>query len=87
VAAPNPLPNVEFMRTLRSTWRVSFGLPAPRWLLEVGAFAMRTESELVLKSRRVVSTRLAGEGFEFLWQHWPTAASALVRQIRAGRRN
>ena len=51
LAAPNPLPYAEFMRVLRDG-RV--GLPATRWMLEVGAFFMRTETELVLKSRRVV---------------------------------
>ena len=87
LASPGPLPNADFMRAIREAWGASVGLPSPGWLLEIGALFLRTETELVLKSRRVVSTRLAGEGFEFLWQHWPTAASALVRQIRDGRRN
>ena len=54
VAAPNPLPNAEFMRVLREAGGVSFGLPASKWMLEIGAVFMRTETELILKSRRVV---------------------------------
>jgi hypothetical protein len=53
ITSPNPVPNAEFMRTLRAAWGRSFGLPAARWMLELGAIALRTETELVLKSRRV----------------------------------
>ena len=65
LAAPNPLPNSEFMRTMREVCGARFGLPAARWMLEVGAALMRTESELVLKSRRVVPGRLLDSGFAF----------------------
>jgi uncharacterized protein (TIGR01777 family) len=65
VAAPNPLNNAEFMRTLRAAWGVGFGLPATRWMLEIGAFVLRTETELILKSRRVVPSRLLQSGFVF----------------------
>ena len=61
VAAPNPLPYAEFMRALREAWGARVGLPATRWMLELGAWAMRTETELVLKSRRV-GARPAGRG-------------------------
>jgi uncharacterized protein (TIGR01777 family) len=54
VASPNPLPNAEFMRALREAWGTGTALPAPAWLIEIGAFFLRTESELVLKSRRVI---------------------------------
>ena len=54
VAAPHPLPNAEFMRVLRAAAGAAVGLPASRWMLEIGAVFMRTETELVLKSRRVV---------------------------------
>ena len=64
LAAPNPLPNLEFMRDLRQAWGARFGLPATRWMLEIAAFFMRTESELVLKSRRVVPRRLLESGFD-----------------------
>jgi uncharacterized protein len=64
VASPNPLPNREFLRALREAWGVRFGLPMPASLIEIGTFLMRTESELVLKSRRVVPGRLLAAGFD-----------------------
>jgi NAD dependent epimerase/dehydratase family enzyme len=78
LAAPNPIPNRDFMRALRDAWGIGFGLPSPRWLLEMGAFFLRTETELILKSRRVVPGRLLGAGFRFLFPYWPAAARDLV---------
>jgi uncharacterized protein (TIGR01777 family) len=74
LAAPNPIPNRELMRTLRTACGKSFGLPAMRWMLEIGAFFMRTETELIIKSRRVVPGRLLASGFEF---RFPTLKEAL----------
>jgi uncharacterized protein (TIGR01777 family) len=74
VAAPNPLPNAEFMRLLREAWGVRVGLPAAPWMLEIGALLMRTETELILKSRRVVPARLLEQGFAFKYCDWRTAA-------------
>jgi uncharacterized protein (TIGR01777 family) len=85
VAAPNPLPYAEFMRALREAWGTRIGLPATRWMLELGAWAMRTETELVLKSRRVVPARLADAGFTFDYPEWPAAARDLVAEWRARR--
>jgi len=85
VAAPNPLPNAEFLRELRAAAGVGFGLPATRWMLEVGAWLMRTESELVLKSRRVVPTRLLDSGFAFDSPDWAGAAADLCRRWRDSR--
>ncbi len=82
LAAPNPLPNAEFMRILREAWGTRVGLPATKWMLEIGARFMRTETELVLKSRRVVPGRLLAEGFTFEFPSWPAAASDLVRRWR-----
>ncbi len=65
LAAPEPLPNAQFMRALRDAWGARVGLPATEWMLEVGAFFMRTETELILKSRRVVPGRLLEAGFTF----------------------
>jgi hypothetical protein len=65
VTAPNPVTNAEMMRIMRAICGVPIGLPASGWMLEVGAFLMRTETELILKSRRVVPGRLLGSGFEF----------------------
>ena len=78
VAAPNPLPNAEFMRILRDACGVPFGLPAHRWMLEIGALFMRTETELILKSRRVVPARLLESGFRFQYPDWPGAARDLL---------
>jgi NAD dependent epimerase/dehydratase family enzyme len=82
LAAPEPLPNADFMRELRQAWGVRWGLPASRWMLELGAFFLRTETELVLKSRRVVPGRLLASGFSFQFPDWPTAARDLCRQWR-----
>jgi len=65
LAAPHPIPNAEMMRTLRQVCGVPFGLPATNWMLEVGAFVLRTETELLIKSRRVAPGRLLKSGFEF----------------------
>ena len=83
LAAPNPLPNRDFMRTLRDAWGVAIGLPAPAWTIEIGALLLRTESELVLKSRRVVPGRLLDAGFRFLFPEWAGAARELVSRRRA----
>jgi uncharacterized protein len=85
LAAPEPLPNAEFMRALRDAWGIRIGLPAPAWLLEIGTFFLRTESELVLKSRRVVPKRLLDAGFRFQFPSWSEAAKDLCRRWRAAR--
>jgi uncharacterized protein (TIGR01777 family) len=82
VASPNPLPNAEFMRILRRAAGVRIGLPATRWMLEVGAFLMRTETELILKSRRVIPGRLLDAGFEFEFPDWADAARDLCARAR-----
>jgi uncharacterized protein (TIGR01777 family) len=82
VAAPNPLPNAEFMRILRQACGIPFGLPASKWMLEIGAVFMRTETELILKSRRVVPARLLEHGFTFTYPHWRTAAHDLCARAR-----
>jgi hypothetical protein len=80
LASPNPLPNREFMRTLRIAWGTRLGLPATRWMLELGGVFLRTETELILKSRRVVPTRLLESGFIFQFPTWAEAATDLCRQ-------
>jgi hypothetical protein len=82
LAAPNPLPNREFMAALREAWDMPNGLWAPAPIIEIGSFFLRTESELVLKSRRVVPGRLRDAGFEFEFPTWPEAAEDLVRKWR-----
>ena len=71
------------MAALREAWEMPNGLPAPAPLIAIGMFFLRTEPELVLKSRRVVPGRLLHAGFEFEFPAWPEAAADLVRQWRA----
>ena len=80
LAAPNPVTNADFMTTIRQVCRAPFGLPASRWMLEVGAFFLRTETELVIKSRRVIPGKLLADGFVF--QH-PQVLSAIEHLTRA----
>ncbi len=82
IASPYPERNREFMATLREAWDMPNGLPAPRPVMELAALVMRTETELVLKSRRVVPTRLLEAGFTFEFSHWPHAAEDLVQRWR-----
>ena len=82
LASPNPLPNREFLRVLRNAWGTRVGLPTTQWMLEIGTFLLRTESELVLKSRRVVPDRLLNAGFTFRYSTWQQAAKDLVARWR-----
>ena len=82
LAAPNPLSQQDFMRDLRKAWRVPVGLPATRWMAEIGAAVIGTDTELLLKSRRVVPTRLREAGFEFHFPNWAEAAQNLVERRR-----
>lgn len=86
IAAPGPLPNREFMRAIRKAWGTPIGLPASTAMLEFGAVFLRTETELILKSRRVVPGRLSRSGFRFDFPEWPAAACDLVQRWRNGRR-
>ena len=85
VTAPGPLPQRELMRALREAWGMRVGLPAARWMLELGAWALRTDTELLLKSRRAVPGRLLGAGFAFAFPDWRLAAGDLVSRWRASR--
>ena len=85
LAAPAPLPQSMLMHTLRTAWGVPLGLPATRWMAELGAFALRSDTELLLKSRRVVPGRLLDAGFLFTHPEWGGAAEDLVRRIRTRR--
>lgn len=82
LAAPAPLSQREFMRALRAAWGVPVGLPATKWMAELGAFALRSDTELLLKSRRVVPGRLLEAGFTFDHDAWRGAADDLVRRVR-----
>ncbi len=83
IASPNPLPNREFMRVFREAWGTRIGLPAWEWQLAIGAFFMRTETELILKSRRVVPKLLTDSGFDFKFLNWEDAARDLCERWRS----
>jgi hypothetical protein len=74
IAAPGPVSNKDFMKSMRTHLHMPFGLPAAGWMLAIGAFFIRTETELILKSRRVVPARLLKEGFAF---QFPSADAAI----------
>jgi uncharacterized protein len=82
LAAPNPVANEDFMAMIRKVCDRRYGLPAPRWLLEIGAFFMRTETELIIKSRRVVPGKLLAKGFTFRHPHLLPAVEQLVNGDR-----
>ncbi|HUB26323.1 MAG TPA: TIGR01777 family oxidoreductase [Tepidisphaeraceae bacterium] len=82
VTAPNPIPNEQFMRELRAAWGARFGLPAAKWMLEIGAVLIGTETELLLKSRRVTAGILVQNGFEFRFPRWAEAAQDLCARWR-----
>lgn len=77
-SAPEPIPNNQLMRKLRKVLRAPFGLNLPRWILEIGAILIKTETELILKSRRVVPKRLLESGFQF---RYPTIEDALEELV------
>lgn len=83
VCSPNPVPNRDFMSALRKAAGVRLGIPAVRWMLEIGAPILRTETELVLKSRRVVPGRLLDADFKFHFPSWPEAARDLLGSMNS----
>lgn len=83
LAAPAPLPNREFIAAIHAALGSRVSIPLPVWALEFGAVFLRTETELLLKSRRVVPARLQEAGFQFRHPEWPGAARDLVRRLRS----
>ena len=79
LVAPHPLPNREMMATLRQVVGAKFGLPAARWMLELGALFLRTETELIVKSRRVEPERLLAEGYQFRFSGFSAAIKNLEK--------
>lgn len=86
LTAPGPLPQRVFMRVLREAWGMPAGLPATKLMAEFGAFVLRSDTELLLKSRRVVPGRLLDAGFGFAFADWPAASAELVQRVRSQRR-
>lgn len=83
LAAPTPVRQRAFMAALREAYGTKVGLPATKWMLELGAVFLRTDTELLLKSRNVVPGRLLECGFAFEFPEWPSAAHALVSEWKA----
>jgi len=77
-ASPQAVTNRELMAHLRSAMNQNFGLPSPKWLLEMGAVLIRTETELILKSRWVVPERIEKEGFEFTFDTLEKALKQII---------
>jgi uncharacterized protein (TIGR01777 family) len=78
--SPNPERNGEFMRQMRRVLRRPWSPPVPRWALPIGTFLMRTESELVLRSRHGVPRRLLDDGFEFTYPDLGPALEGILRE-------
>ena len=85
LAAPHPVDGVELMRTVRRAVGMPVGLPAPRPVLEVGAWLIHTETELLLKSRWVVPERLLDAGFTFRYPELEPAIAQIVAERRGVR--
>ena len=85
LSSPNPLPYRDFMRELRTALGIRVGLPATRWMLAIGARLMGSETELVLKSRRVVPGRLLADGFSFRFPEWSRAVADLAARLGSRR--
>ena len=81
LSSPHPVDNAELMRTVRESLGVRIGVPTPRWMLELGAIGLRTEAELILKSRWVLPERLLAAGYEF---RRPQLADAVAASFEAG---
>ncbi|MDB5257419.1 MAG: hypothetical protein JWM14_2114 [Chitinophagaceae bacterium] len=77
-SAPNPVDNITFMKKLRQAMDIPFGLPSPKWLLTIGAVLIKTETELILKSRWVLPEKLLQKGYTF---SFPTLDKAFVNII------
>jgi uncharacterized protein (TIGR01777 family) len=79
-AAPNPVTNKYLMLTFRQLVNYKIGIPLPAWLLKFGAVLIKTETELVLKSRWVVPERLLKEGFVFKYNKIEDALNEILNQ-------
>jgi uncharacterized protein (TIGR01777 family) len=78
LAAPQPVPEADMLRAMQARIKPVIALPTPRWLLRIGAAIIGTETELILKSRRVVPTRALQLGFRFAHERMETALAELL---------
>lgn len=77
-SSPHPITNRELMNHFRTAMNKKFALPSPKWLLELGAFLIRTETELILKSRWVIPERLEKHGYKFKYDRIDRALQDIV---------
>jgi NAD dependent epimerase/dehydratase family enzyme len=80
-SAPNPVKNKTLMKTLRQNMNISFGLPSPAWLLKIGAVIIRTETELILKSRWVIPEKLLKAGYVFKYSYLDGALKNILNRL------
>jgi hypothetical protein len=80
-SAPNPVSNEILMRFLREKTNTRFSLPSPVWLLRIGAVMIKTETELILKSRWVIPEKLLNAGYTF---KYPSLNGALHNILQDG---
>ena len=83
ITSPNPSDGRTLMRTIRELLGVPIGIPSPRWLLEIGAKVISTETELILKSRWVVPERLLAAGYSFQYPELEPALRQIIDQRRS----
>ena len=83
-SAPNPIDNKTLMKTFRKVMKVKIGLPSPAWLLEIGAVIIKTETELILKSRWVVPEKLLESGYAFKYPTLEMAISNILTKTENG---
>lgn len=77
-SSPFPITNKEFSNALKQKLNAIMGLPTPEWLLHIGAFFIRTEPELVLKSRYVIPHKATAQGFVFNYPHFHQCLQHLI---------
>lgn len=80
IVSPQPITNSDFMMKLRKAIRIPFGIPMNSFLLEIGSFFIRTETELVLKSRNVIPKKLMDNGFQFEFSNFEKALKNLLKK-------
>ena len=80
-SSPNPVTNKEFMETLRKTTGVKFGMPAYEWMLKIGVMIIGTPTELILKSRWVLPTKILETGFSFKYTLLKDALIEIISKV------
>jgi uncharacterized protein len=81
ISSPNPITNKTFMKELRLAMNINWGLPAYTWMLKIGAAIIGTETELLLKSRWVLPTKLIQAGFKFKYPNLQNAFQQILTTL------